>query len=40
VARVTAKDVPVPATHLEKLSIPSVDEIAQAARNLVHRRKK
>jgi pyruvate/2-oxoglutarate/acetoin dehydrogenase E1 component len=40
VARVAAKDVPVPATHLEKLSIPSVEEIAQAARGLVERRKK
>jgi pyruvate/2-oxoglutarate/acetoin dehydrogenase E1 component len=40
VARVAAKDVPVPATHLEKLSIPSVAEIAQAARGLLERRKK
>ncbi len=40
VARIAAKDVPVPATHLEKLSIPSVEEIAQAARALVERRKK
>jgi pyruvate/2-oxoglutarate/acetoin dehydrogenase E1 component len=40
VARVAARDVPVPATHLEKLSIPSVEEIAQAARGLAQRRKK
>jgi pyruvate/2-oxoglutarate/acetoin dehydrogenase E1 component len=40
VARVAAKDVPVPATHLEKLSIPSPEEIAAAARGLVQRRKK
>jgi len=40
VARVAAKDVPVPATHLEKLSIPSVEEIAQAARGLARRSKK
>jgi pyruvate/2-oxoglutarate/acetoin dehydrogenase E1 component len=40
VARVAAKDVPVPATHLEKLSIPGVEEIAQAARGLAQRRKK
>jgi pyruvate/2-oxoglutarate/acetoin dehydrogenase E1 component len=40
VARVAAKDVPVPATHLEKLSIPSVEEIAQAAKALVERRRK
>ncbi len=40
VARVAAKDVPVPATHLEKLSIPSVEEIAREARALAQRRKK
>jgi pyruvate/2-oxoglutarate/acetoin dehydrogenase E1 component len=40
VARVAAKDVPVPATHLEKRSIPSVEEIAQAAKALVERRRK
>jgi len=40
VARLAAKDVPVPATHLEKLSIPSAVEIAEAARALVRRRKK
>jgi len=40
VARVAARDVPVPATHLEKLSIPSAEEIAQAARALVQRREK
>jgi pyruvate/2-oxoglutarate/acetoin dehydrogenase E1 component len=39
VARVAAKDVPVPATHLEKLSIPSPEEIAEAARALVRRRR-
>jgi pyruvate/2-oxoglutarate/acetoin dehydrogenase E1 component len=39
VARVTAKDVPVPATHLEKLSIPSPAEIAEAARALIRRRR-
>jgi pyruvate/2-oxoglutarate/acetoin dehydrogenase E1 component len=39
VARIAAKDVPVPATHLEKLSIPSPEEIAAAARGLVGRRK-
>jgi pyruvate/2-oxoglutarate/acetoin dehydrogenase E1 component len=39
VARVAGKDVPVPATHLEKLSIPSVEEIAQAVRALAQRRK-
>jgi pyruvate/2-oxoglutarate/acetoin dehydrogenase E1 component len=39
VVRVAAKDVPVPATHLEKLSIPSPEEIAEAARSLVHRRR-
>ena len=40
VARLAAKDVPVPATHLEKLSIPSPAEIAGAARALVQRSKK
>jgi pyruvate/2-oxoglutarate/acetoin dehydrogenase E1 component len=40
VARLAAKDVPVPATHLEKLSIPSPSEIADAARALVQRRKR
>ncbi len=34
VTRIAAKDVPVPATHLEKLSIPSVTEITDAARTL------
>ncbi|MBU8913285.1 MAG: alpha-ketoacid dehydrogenase subunit beta [Spirochaetales bacterium] len=34
VVRIAAKDVPVPATHLEKLSIPSVDEIVDAAKTL------
>jgi pyruvate/2-oxoglutarate/acetoin dehydrogenase E1 component len=40
VVRVAAKDVPVPATHLEKLSIPSPEEIASEARALVSRRKR
>jgi pyruvate dehydrogenase E1 component beta subunit len=35
VLRVTAKDVPVPATHLEKLSIPDSNEIASAALSLI-----
>ncbi|MFP4611846.1 MAG: alpha-ketoacid dehydrogenase subunit beta [Spirochaetaceae bacterium] len=35
VLRIAAKDVPVPATHLEKLSIPSPDEIADRTRDLV-----
>jgi pyruvate/2-oxoglutarate/acetoin dehydrogenase E1 component len=39
VVRLAAKDVPVPATHLEKLSIPGVEEIAAAARALVQGRK-
>ncbi|HEY9594111.1 MAG TPA: alpha-ketoacid dehydrogenase subunit beta [Spirochaetia bacterium] len=39
VTRIAAKDVPVPATVLEKLSIPSVDEICAAARALKQRRK-
>jgi pyruvate/2-oxoglutarate/acetoin dehydrogenase E1 component len=34
VARVAAQDVPVPATHLEKLSIPSPEQIAAVARTL------
>jgi len=34
VARVAAQDVPGPATHLEKLSIPSPEQIAAAARTL------
>ena len=40
VARIAAKDVPVPATLLEKLSIPSADEVCEAARALVQRRKR
>jgi len=40
VARIAAKDVPVPATLLEKLSIPSADEVCQTARALVQRRKR
>jgi pyruvate/2-oxoglutarate/acetoin dehydrogenase E1 component len=39
VLRIAAKDVPVPATHLEKLSIPSPQEIASGARELARRRK-
>lgn len=35
VARVTAKDVPVPATLLEKLSIPDSEEIRRVAYSLV-----
>ena len=34
VVRIAAKDVPIPATHLEKLSIPSVQEIVDAAKTL------
>ena len=34
VERVAAKDVPIPATRLEKLSIPSVEEIVEAAKRL------
>ncbi len=40
VVRVTAKDVPVPATHLEKLSVPSPQEICEASRALLQRRKR
>ena len=40
VARVAAKDVPVPATLLEKLSIPGPDEVCAAARSLAQRRKR
>jgi pyruvate/2-oxoglutarate/acetoin dehydrogenase E1 component len=39
VVRVAAQDVPVPATHLEKLSIPSPGQIAVEARELVRRRR-
>jgi pyruvate/2-oxoglutarate/acetoin dehydrogenase E1 component len=39
VVRIAAEDVPVPATHLEKLSIPSPERIAAEARSLTHRRK-
>jgi pyruvate/2-oxoglutarate/acetoin dehydrogenase E1 component len=39
VARIAAKDVPVPATVLEKLSIPSVEEICATARSLKQRRR-
>jgi pyruvate/2-oxoglutarate/acetoin dehydrogenase E1 component len=39
VLRIAAKDVPVPATHLEKLSIPSPEEIAAGARELARRSK-
>jgi pyruvate/2-oxoglutarate/acetoin dehydrogenase E1 component len=40
VSRVAAKDVPVPATLLEKLSIPGPEEICAEARALVQRRRK
>jgi pyruvate/2-oxoglutarate/acetoin dehydrogenase E1 component len=39
VVRIAAEDVPVPATHLEKLSIPSPERIAAEARSLTRRRK-
>jgi pyruvate/2-oxoglutarate/acetoin dehydrogenase E1 component len=39
VVRLAGKDVPVPATHLEKLSIPNPEEIAAAARALLARRR-
>jgi len=40
VSRVAAKDVPVPATLLEKLSIPGPDDVAAEARALVQRRRR
>ncbi|MGA2480898.1 MAG: transketolase C-terminal domain-containing protein, partial [Spirochaetia bacterium] len=40
VVRVTAKDVPVPATLLEKLSIPSPQDICAKARALMQRSRK
>jgi pyruvate/2-oxoglutarate/acetoin dehydrogenase E1 component len=40
VARVAAKDVPVPATLLEKLSIPGPEDVCAEARTLVQRRRK
>jgi pyruvate/2-oxoglutarate/acetoin dehydrogenase E1 component len=40
VSRVAAKDVPVPATLLEKLSIPQVEDVCAEARTLVGRKKK
>ncbi len=40
VSRVAAKDVPVPATLLEKLSIPGPEDICAEARALVQRRRK
>ncbi len=40
VVRVTAKDVPVPATLLEKLSVPGPEEICAEARALMQRRKR
>jgi pyruvate/2-oxoglutarate/acetoin dehydrogenase E1 component len=40
VCRVAAKDVPVPATLLEKLSIPGPDDICAEARALVQRRRR
>jgi pyruvate/2-oxoglutarate/acetoin dehydrogenase E1 component len=39
VVRLAGKDVPVPATHLEKLSIPNAEEIAAEARVLLARRR-
>jgi len=39
VVRIAAQDVPVPATHLEKISIPSPEQIVAAARTLVQRRR-
>ena len=39
VVRIAAKDTPVPATLLEKLSIPNAEEIVAAARTLAGRRK-
>ena len=39
-ARVAAKDVPVPATLLEKLSIPGPEDICAEARALVQRRRR
>jgi pyruvate dehydrogenase E1 component beta subunit len=40
VSRVAAKDVPVPATLLEKLSIPGPEDVCAEARALVQRRRK
>jgi pyruvate/2-oxoglutarate/acetoin dehydrogenase E1 component len=40
VVRITAKDVPVPATHLEKLSIPGPEEICAESRALIGRRRR
>ena len=40
VARVAAKDVPVPATLLEKLSIPGPEEVCAEARALMQRRRR
>jgi pyruvate/2-oxoglutarate/acetoin dehydrogenase E1 component len=40
VARVAAKDVPVPATLLEKLSIPGPEDVCAEARTLVQRRRR
>ena len=39
VVRIAAKDVPVPATLLEKLSIPTVEEVVTAAKTLSQRRR-
>ncbi len=39
VSRVAAKDVPVPATLLEKLSVPGPEDVAAEARALVQRRR-
>jgi len=40
VSRIAAKDVPVPATLLEKLSIPGPDDICAEARELMKRRRR
>ncbi len=40
VSRVAAKDVPVPATLLEKLSIPGTEDVCVEARTLVQRRRR
>jgi pyruvate dehydrogenase E1 component beta subunit len=40
VSRITAKDVPVPATLLEKLSIPGPEEICAEARALMRRKRR
>jgi pyruvate dehydrogenase E1 component beta subunit len=38
VVRITGKDVPMPyAANLEKLALPSVDEVVQAAKSVCYR---